>query len=107
VACDPSFFEATAKQPGGTPEDVLARERVSWWAEVLCLETSESEKSENAAARWVPVVPHLAGVSKHAPRWSFKAGGALVDDARALRGAAPYVYAFGDVERTLSTRTGI
>jgi xeroderma pigmentosum group C-complementing protein len=105
VACDPSFFEATAKQPGGTPEDVLARERVSWWAEVLCLETSESEKSENAAARWVPVVPHLAGVSKHAPRWSFKAGGALVDDARALRGAAPYVYAFGDVERTLSTRT--
>jgi xeroderma pigmentosum group C-complementing protein len=107
VACDPSFFETTAKQHGGTPEDTLARERVSWWAEVLCLENSESEISENAAARWVPVVPHAAGVSKHAPRWSFKAGGALVDDARALRGASPYVYAFGDVERILSTRTEI
>jgi len=107
VACDPSFFETTAKQHGGTREDVLARERVSWWAEVLCLETSESEKSENVAARWVPVVPHLAGVSKHAPRWSFKAGGALVDDARALRGASPYVYAFGELERILSTRPEI
>jgi hypothetical protein len=30
-----------------------------------------------------------------------------VDDARALRGASPYVYAFGELERILSTRTEI
>ena len=113
VACDPSFFETTAKGHVA-PEEALARERVSWWAEVLCLENEKSESktesvAENVSARWVPVVPHSAGVSKHAPRWSFKAGGALVDDARALRGASPYVYAFqslffDDVERN-ETRT--
>ena len=76
------------------PEDALARERVAWWAEVLCVDETGADPAEDTA-RWVPVVPHGAGTSRLAPRWSFRAGGALVDDARALRGASPYVFAFG------------
>jgi hypothetical protein len=103
VRCDPSFFaRETRTSDDDTNAEALARERVTWWAEVLCAdetepsdETAVSENSKNA--RWVPVAPHAAGVSKSAPRWSFRAGAALVDDARALRGASPYVFAFGDV----------
>ena len=101
VRCDPSFF-ARETNDDDTNAEALARERVTWWAEVLCAdetepsdETAVSKNSKNA--RWVPVAPHAAGVSKSAPRWSFRAGAALVDDARALRGASPYVFAFGDV----------
>ena len=99
VRCDPSFF-ARETSDDDTNAEALARERVTWWAEVLCAdETEPSDETETAVsknARWVPVAPHAAGVSKSAPRWSFRAGAALVDDARALRGASPYVFAFGD-----------
>ena len=102
VRCDPSFFEnARVTSDDDTNAEALARERVTWWAEVLCADETEPSdetvsKSVSKNARWVPVAPHAAGVSKSAPRWSFRAGAALVDDARALRGASPYVFAFGD-----------
>ena len=99
VRCDPSFF-ARETSDDDTNAEALARERVTWWAEVLCAdETEPSDETETAVSkntRWVPAAPHAAGVSKSAPRWSFRAGAALVDDARALRGASPYVFAFGD-----------
>ena len=97
VRCDPSFF-ARATSDDDTNAEALARERVTWWAEVLCADEMEpsDETAVSKNARWVPVAPHAAGVSKSAPRWSFRAGAALVDDARALRGASPYVFAFGD-----------
>ena len=112
VRCDPSFFaRETRTSDDDTNAEALARERVTWWAEVLCAD--ETEPSDETAvgsqknARWVPVAPHAAGVSKSAPRWSFRAGAALVDDARALRGASPYVFAFGDVGDVLASGSAL
>ena len=96
VRCDPSFFARETSDDDANAE-ALARERVTWWAEVLCADETDPSVLKNENARWVPVAPHAAGVSRSAPRWSFRAGAALVDDARALRGASPYVFAFGDV----------
>ena len=105
----PSFLETSRASGNAAPahtSEALARERVAWWAEVLCVDEPGTEPGTDGtdgadAARWVPVVPHAAGVSRREPRWSFRAGGALVDDARALSlslGASPYVFAFGAPE---------
>ena len=84
VRCDPSFF-ARATSDDDTNAEALARERVTWWAEVLCADETEPLFSDETAFQktrvgspWRRTPPAFqraaAGASAPAPRsWTTRA----------------------------------
>ena len=115
VRCDPSFFEnARATSDDDTNAEALAREqRVTWWAEVLCADETERPtkpfqkafQKTRVGSPWRRTPPAF----RKARRAELPRRAALVDDARALRGASPAerlrVRRFSRVGRRARART--